>query len=155
MRRAESSSFTVSGQLCFAAYSASRAITASYRAGLAAIGLTYSQYVVMLVLWEHDSVTLGYLCEQVHLDSGTLSPLLKRLERQGWITRRRRLQDERTLEVACTRAGAELSERAQAVQHSVELATGLTPAEVARLRDELQELAARLRANPEFDAAVG
>lgn len=151
MGRAKPASFTVDGQLCFALYSASRAMTACYRPGLEALGLTYSQYLVMLVLWERGQITLGWLCEQLHLDSGTLSPLLKRLERQGMITRRRRVEDERTLEIACTPAGANLYEPARAVQAQVERATGLDPTELARMRGDLQLLAARLRAATRSD----
>ncbi|MCU1626113.1 MAG: MarR family transcriptional regulator [Pseudonocardia sp.] len=140
------SSFTVAGQLCFALHSASRAMTGCYRPLLEAVGLTYSQYTVMLVLWEHGTVTLGRLGEQLYLDSGTLSPLLKRLEAQGVVTRRRRLDDERVVEIRLTTAGAELEAKAQAVQGRVEEATGLTELELATLRDDLQRLAARLRA---------
>lgn len=145
MRRGEPASFTVDKQLCFALYSASRAMTACYRPGLDAIDLTYSQYLVMLILWERKKVTLGVLCEQLHLDSGTLSPLLKRLEHQGMITRRRRAEDERTLEIACTDAGETLCDQARAVQAEVERATGLDPTELAEMRNDLQRLAARLR----------
>jgi DNA-binding MarR family transcriptional regulator len=140
------SSFTVEGRLCFALHSASRAMTGCYRPLLEAVGLTYSQYTVMLVLWEHGTVTLGRLGEQLYLDSGTLSPLLKRLEAQGVVTRRRRRDDERIVEIRLTTAGAELEAKAQAVQGRVEEATGLTELELATLRDDLQRLAARLRA---------
>jgi MarR family transcriptional regulator, organic hydroperoxide resistance regulator len=139
------SPFTIDGQLCFALHSASRAMTACYRQGLEALGLTYSQYAVMLVLWQHEAVSMGSLCEQLHLDSGTLSPLLKRLEKQGRVTRRRRPEDERTLEIACTDEGRALREKAREVQQAVEEATGLDGAELAALREQLDELAGRLR----------
>jgi MarR family transcriptional regulator, organic hydroperoxide resistance regulator len=137
--------FTIDGQLCFALHSASRAMTACYRQGLEELGLTYSQYAVMLVLWQHDAVSMGSLCEQLHLDSGTLSPLLKRLEKQGRITRRRRPEDERTLEIACTEQGRALCEQARSVQRDVELATGMAGPELTALREQLTELAERLR----------
>jgi MarR family transcriptional regulator, organic hydroperoxide resistance regulator len=137
--------FTIDGQLCFALHSASRAMTACYRQGLDELGLTYSQYAVMLVLWQHDAVSMGSLCEALHLDSGTLSPLLKRLEKQGRVTRRRRPEDERTLEIACTESGRELRERARVVQRGVELATGMSGGELAALREQLNDLAGRLR----------
>src|ERR1700760_184097 len=92
-------------QLCFAAYTASRALTGRYRTGLDEIGLTYSQYLVMMALWEHGPVTMGFLCQELHLDSGTLSPLLRRLEALGRLTRHRRPADERTVEVAPTAEG--------------------------------------------------
>ena len=139
------SPFTIDGQLCFALHSASRAMTACYRQGLEELGLTYSQYAVMLVLWQHEAVSMGSLCEQLHLDSGTLSPLLKRLEKQGRVTRRRRPEDERTLEIACTDEGRALREKARDVQQDVEAATGLDGGELAALREQLDELAARLR----------
>ncbi|MEJ2868873.1 MarR family transcriptional regulator [Actinomycetospora sp. OC33-EN08] len=137
--------FTIDGQLCFALHSASRAMTACYRQGLDALGLTYSQYAVMLVLWQYEAVSMGFLCEQLHLDSGTLSPLLKRLEKQGRVTRRRRPEDERTLEIACTEEGRELYDRARLVQRDVERATGMDGSDLADLRHRLDELAERLR----------
>ena len=137
--------FTIDGQLCFALHSASRAMTACYRQGLDALGLTYSQYAVMLVLWQHDAVSMGFLCEQLHLDSGTLSPLLKRLEKQGRVTRRRRPEDERTLEIACTEEGRALFDQARLVQRDVERATGLDGSDLASLRGQLDDLAGRLR----------
>ncbi len=139
------SPFTIDGQLCFALHSASRAMTACYRQGLEELGLTYSQYAVMLVLWQHEAVSMGSLCDQLHLDSGTLSPLLKRLEKQGRVTRRRRPEDERTLEIACTDEGRALREKARDVQRGVEEATGLDGGELAALREQLNELAGRLR----------
>jgi|ERR1700712_642011 DNA-binding MarR family transcriptional regulator len=140
-----STPFTIDGQLCFALHSASRAMTACYRQGLEELGLTYSQYAVMLVLWQHEAVSMGSLCEQLHLDSGTLSPLLKRLEKQGRVTRRRRPEDERTLEIACTDEGRALREKARAVQGEVERVTGLDGVELAALREQLNDLAGRLR----------
>jgi MarR family transcriptional regulator, organic hydroperoxide resistance regulator len=137
--------FTIDGQLCFALHSASRAMTACYRQGLDELGLTYSQYAVMLILWQQEAVSMGSLCEQLHLDSGTLSPLLKRLEKQGRVTRRRRPEDERTLEIACTEQGRALREKAKAVQRSVERATGMSGGDLASLREQLNELAGRLR----------
>jgi DNA-binding MarR family transcriptional regulator len=147
---------TVEGQLCFALHSASRAMTGCYRPLLEAVGLTYSQYTVMLALWEHGTVTLGRLGEQLYLDSGTLSPLLKRLEAQGVVTRRRRLDDERVVEIGLTTTGQGLEAKALAVQGRVQEATGLTELELAALRDDLHRLAARLRAaGLEPESAVG
>ena len=132
-------------QLCFALQSASRAIVGSYRPGLEAIGLTYSQYTVMLVLWEHGPVTLGFLSRALHSDSGTLSPLLKRLELQGLVARRRSRDDERVLEVTPTDAALRLRDPAAAIQRRVAEATGLRPEELSDLRGELESLTARLR----------
>ncbi|HVL85204.1 MAG TPA: MarR family transcriptional regulator [Pseudonocardia sp.] len=142
----ERSEFLLNQQLCFALHDASRAMTGAYRPLLEEIGLTYSQYAVMLVLWEHGSVSLGFLCEQLHLDSGTLSPLLKRLEAQGALTRKRRVEDERTIQLTLTSLGWELRARARGAQARVEVATALNLRELTALRDELHALAARLRA---------
>ena len=123
--RPRSRNFVADKQLCVALYSASHAMPGSYRARLASIGLTYSQYMGMLVVWEHGTITLGFLVEQLHLDTGTLSPLLKRPEHQGLLTRDRRVDDERPLQIACTIAGGQLYNRAAAVQAQVQRATGL------------------------------
>ncbi len=141
----ESANTTLDAQLCFALHSASRAVTAGYRRGLAPLGLTYSQYLVLLVLWEHGPVGMGDLGRALHLDSGTLSPLLGRLEARGWVHRRRRHEDERTVEVACTREGAALRGPALAVQARVEHDTGLDGDDLAALRGDLTALAERLR----------
>lgn len=132
-------------QLCFALHDASRAMTAAYRRGLAEHGLTYPQYLVMLVLWEHGSVAMGRLCQQVHLDSATLSPVLKRMEADGLLERRRRVEDERTVQLTCTAAGLALREGVMAVQARVERATGLSHDDLAALRGDLVALADRLR----------
>lgn len=137
--------FRVDDQLCFALYDASRAIVGRYREGLAGIRLTYTQYIVMMRLWETSPLTLGELGDALHLDSGTLSPLLKRLETQGLITRRRPPEDERTVEIALTVAGRDLKARARRIQVDVERATGLSTESVAALREELHGLAAQVR----------
>lgn len=143
----------IDDQLCVALYDASRAMTGCYRPLLDAIGLTYSQYVVMMVLWERRSVTLGELSARVHLDSGTLSPLLKRLDGMGLLTRARRPEDERTLQITATDEGMALERDAAAVQQRVEAVTGLAPDELAVLRDQLRALTGRLRAG-RADAAL-
>jgi DNA-binding MarR family transcriptional regulator len=138
--------FVLDEQLCFALHTASRAMTGCYRPLLDSIGLTYSQYAVMLVLWEQESVTLGLLCARLQLDTGTLSPLLKRLEAEGLLVRRRRAEDERTVQLTLTERGRVLRDEAAAIAARVQEATGLRPAELATLRDDLQMLASRLRA---------
>ncbi|MBN9113684.1 MAG: MarR family transcriptional regulator [Pseudonocardia sp.] len=149
-------------QLCFALYSASRAITGCYRAALAATGLTYSQYLVMLVLWEHDraageqppGLSLKDLGERLSLDNGTLSPLVKRLAQLGLVTRQRSLADERVLLVACTPTGRDLYQDAVAAQASVVEATGMTVDSVTELRAALDTLTARLRDHAPSDAVA-
>ena len=131
-------------QLCVALYSASRAITGCYRPLLEEIGLTYSQYTVMLVLWEHESITMRALGEALHLDSGTLSPMLKRLEQAGLVTRQRGVDDERTLHITITAKAQRLQAQAARVQRTVEEATGLDRSALASLRDQLGELSDRL-----------
>ncbi len=120
-------------------------MNACYRPLLHDIGLTYSQYTVMLALWEEDHVALRDLGEALHLDSGTLSPLLKRLERQGFITRRRDDDDERVLRVSLTGEGRALRSAAKKVQSEVEARTGLTVDELQTLRDQLNSLSTVLR----------
>ena len=100
---------------------------------------------MLLVLWERDTATLRDLGEVLHLDSATLSPMVKRLEAAGLVTRRRGAHDERLLDVTITDAGRRLRDGASAAQRSVEQLTGLDPAELAALRDQLNELTARTR----------
>jgi MarR family transcriptional regulator, organic hydroperoxide resistance regulator len=96
--------------LCFALYSASRAMTAAYRPILSELNITYPQYLVLLVLWEEGRITVGNLGERLQLDSGTLSPLLKRLAANGFVRRERSLADERSVEVTLTDAGRRLTD---------------------------------------------
>lgn len=145
MTALEGSDFTLDEQLCFAIYSASRAMTAAYRVGLAPLALTYTQYAVLLQLWEDDVVTMGLLSDRLHLDSATLSPVLKRLAAMGLVERRRSRADERVLDVHCTAAGHALRDRVRAVQVEVEQATGLAPDELATMREDLHRLARLLR----------
>lgn len=133
-------------QLCFALYTASRAMAAVHRPLLESVGITYPQYLVMLVLWEQGAVTVGRLGRAVQLETGTLSPLLKRLEGAGLITRIRQVEDERSVLVGLTPAGDALRSVAVDIQRRITEATGLGPGEVAELRATLNGLTARLRA---------
>ena len=108
-------SVALDDQLCFALYAASRAVTARYRPMLDVLGLTYPQYLVMMLLWETDHQTVGQLGSRLALDSGTLSPLLKRLTAAGLVTRHRRVEDERSVSIALTDEGRAL--RGQGVRH--------------------------------------
>src|ERR687897_2258108 len=105
-------SVALDDQLCFALYAASRAVTARYRPMLEALGLTYPQYLVMMLLWEQDHQTVGQRGARLALDSGTLSPLLKRLTAAGLVTRHRRADDERSVSIRLTEAGRALKEPA-------------------------------------------
>ena len=137
--------FTLDEQLCFALYSASRAMTGAYRNRLAQVDLTYTQYVVLLVLWEQDTLPMSELCERLQLDSATLSPVLKRLAARHLITRARCTRDERTVEITCTDDGHALREHVRAVQSQVEHHTGLSREDLVVMREDLHRLARRLR----------
>ena len=127
-------------QVCFALYAASRAVTALYRPVLDRLGLTYPQYLVLLVLWEHGDTTVKALGSALMLDSGTLSPLLKRLESGGLVVRRRSSTDERSVVISLTPAGDRLRREAAAVPGAVAAASGLPPAALSALRDTLVAL---------------
>jgi DNA-binding MarR family transcriptional regulator len=131
---------TIDEALCFALYSASRALTGFYRPLLAELGLTYPQYLVLLALWERDGQSVGALGEQLRLDYGTLSPLLKRLEAAGLVRRARRTDDERTVTASLTDAGQALRQHADCIPEQVLAATGLEPDAFEALRDTLTSL---------------
>ncbi|WGH79651.1 MarR family winged helix-turn-helix transcriptional regulator [Jannaschia ovalis] len=133
--------------ICFALYSASQAMQQAYRPLLDMMGLTYPQYLVMSALWTGpETPTVGALGRQLGLDSSTLTPLLKRLEAGGLVTRRRDPKDERLVRIAMTDAGRALQASAADIPRCIAEKTGLTSEEIARLHGELQALAARLRA---------
>ncbi|QHA10016.1 MarR family transcriptional regulator [Streptomyces broussonetiae] len=131
-------------QLCFALYAASRSVTTRYRPLLDELGLTYPQYLVMLVLWEQDSVSVRDLGNALQLESSTLSPLLKRLEAGGLIRRERRAEDERSVAVRLTQAGADLREKARTVPLAIGEAMGLTPEQDATAKQLLRLLTANV-----------
>jgi DNA-binding MarR family transcriptional regulator len=134
-------------QVCFALYSASKAATAVYRPMLDELGLTYPQYLVMLVLWEDQPRSVRELGEELGLDSGTLSPLLKRLESLGLVERRRSAEDERRVEVFLTDAGTALSAKSSAIPQQLADAAGLSAAELDQLRETLGRLTAALHSS--------
>jgi DNA-binding MarR family transcriptional regulator len=131
-------------QLCFALYAASRAVTARYRPMLEAIGLTYPQYLVMMLLWETDHQTVGQLGARLSLDSGTLSPLLKRLTAAGLVTRHRRVEDERSVSIALTAKGRELRDKAFAISEEMIGAIGFGNGEFDELKERLRLLTDRV-----------
>ena len=124
-------------QLCFALYSASLAMTKVYKPLLAPLGLTYPQYLVMLALWEEDAQTVSALGDKLALDSGTLTPLLKRLQAQGEITRKRDSVDERRVIVRLSDAGRKLKIKARKVPPQIASSTGCELAEIAALTRQL------------------
>jgi DNA-binding MarR family transcriptional regulator len=127
-------------QLCFALYSSSLAMTKLYKPLLEPLGLTYPQYLVLLVLWEGDGITVGQLGERLMLDSGTLTPLLKRLESAGLVQRRRDAADERRVVLQLTSAGRALKARARGVPEAVACASGCSLDELSRLTAQLKAL---------------
>ncbi len=130
----------LSDQLCFAAYSFTHALNRAYRPLLEPLGLTYPQYLVMLVLWENDEQTVKDIGERLKLDSGTLTPLLKRLEAGGYVTRRRGREDERQVIVHLTDEGRTLSEKATGIPNELGCAMGAELAEIVELRERLLAL---------------
>jgi DNA-binding MarR family transcriptional regulator len=135
---------TLDGQLCFALYSANLAMGKLYRQLLADLDLTYPQYLVMLVLWEGDGITVSELGERLFLDSATLTPLLKRLQAAGLVQRTRGIRDERQVIVTLTDEGRGLREKAGQVPVDVFCATGCEIDEVVGLKSQLEKLRAGL-----------
>lgn len=133
-------------QLCFAVYAAAHAFTATYKPLLEPLGLTYPQYLVMLVLWQEDGMTVSAIGSRLGLDSGTLTPLLKRLEAAGLVSRIRDAADERQVRITLTGPGRALKAKAKGLPRALLCASGLTLAEIAALRGKLESLAANLRA---------
>ncbi len=131
-------------QLCFSLYSAAHAIKKAYRPLLDALGLTYPQYLILLALWETDGRNVSEIGKTLALDSGTLTPVLKRLESSGLITRTRRLRDEREVEISLTPGGRALRERALGVRREIVQQLRMSEAEIADLRTELNALIATL-----------
>lgn len=129
-------------QLCFALYSAARSATSAYRDALAEIGLTYTQYVTLLALWERDGQAVTELGEALHLDSGTLSPLLKRLSASGLVERRREGEDARRVTIHLTDAGRDLESQVAAIQRRLYDAVDMEPEELATLRRLAQRFCA-------------
>ena len=131
-------------QLCYALYAAAHRMTKSYRPLLERLGLTYPQYLVLLVLWEQDGVTVSEIGRRLRLDSGTLTPVLKRLESAGFLVRTRRRSDEREVEIALTPRGTDLRAEAVAVRETVMCQLELSEPELHAMRKDLARLIERL-----------
>jgi DNA-binding MarR family transcriptional regulator len=144
MPRLPAPSVDLDDQLCFALYAASRAVTARYRPMLEELGLTYPQYLVMMLLWEEDNQTVGQLGTRLALDSGTLSPLLKRLTAAGLVTRHRRIEDERSVSISLTPAGRALKDKALPVSEAMINAIGFGQGEFDDLKKQLQLVVERV-----------
>lgn len=137
-------------QLCFPIYACARKIVAAYHPFLKAVGLTYTQYVTMMVIWEEKTVSVHDLGQRLYLDSGTLTPVLKKLEQLGYIERRRSTEDERVVLAILTEKGKQLKQKAASVPeqmgcHLAELGVILTPDEVTAMKAELYKIIEGLR----------
>lgn len=143
---ADTSGLLLEEQVCFALYSASRAVTDCYRPLLAELNLTYPQYLVLLVLWEHQTRTVKQLSQALELDYGTVSPLLKRLELRGMVSRNRDAVDERLVAVTLTTAGKDLRKQAAGIPGQLGSSTGLNAAGRADLIASLRQLNAAVSA---------
>jgi DNA-binding MarR family transcriptional regulator len=140
--------------LCFAIYSASHAFNRVYKPLLDELGLTYPQYLVMVLLWEHDDQTVGSLGERLFLESSTLTPLLKRLETFGHVKRSRDPADERQVRIGLTQKGRLLRQKAVEIPRCILEASGLKTGELKRLQSEIIALRSALeRYGPEEDRA--
>ena len=127
-------------QLCFPLYAAAKAVVASYTPHLKKLGLTYTQYIAMMVLWENDGIAVRELGEKLHLDSGTLTPLLKKLEKSGYVTRRRSDDDERIVVISLTDEGRALKNEAASVPGAVAECVPLTQEEALTLYSLLYKI---------------
>ncbi|MGV3667989.1 MAG: MarR family winged helix-turn-helix transcriptional regulator [Leptospira bouyouniensis] len=127
-------------QICFSLYSSMHRLMKIYRPLLAAVGLTYPQYLVMLVLWEEERITVSGLGERLQLDSGTLTPLLKRLEQSGFVERKRSSEDERVVLVSLTKGGRNLREKAKAIPEQIFCLSGIEENQAIQLKKILDEL---------------
>lgn len=134
---------TLENQLCFALVTAARNVVSLYRPILGPLGLTHPQYLVMLALWEQSPRSLGELAEELAMEPATLSPLVKRLESQGRVSRTRRADDERVLDIALTAEGRDLRARALEVPGQIMARVGMDAAQLAALRDGLAPFAGR------------
>ncbi|MCR6489761.1 MarR family transcriptional regulator [Amycolatopsis sp. OK19-0408] len=148
-------SLRLDDQLCFGLYSASRAVTSLYRVVLEDLDLTYPQYLVMLALWERDHRLVKELGTELNLDSGTLSPLLKRLESAGVVERVRQADDERSVRISLTEAGEALRAKAKGIPDVIGTAMALDEAGIARMRAELDRLTESVNAYREAFSPAG
>lgn len=147
-QRAAADWLALDQQLCFALYSASLAMTKAYKPLLGPLGLTYPQYLVMLALWEADGITVSALGDRLRLDSGTLTPLLKRLQQQGLLQRQRDLLDERRVLLQLSAAGQALKARAVTLPQTIACATACDLQQLAALTRQLRALRDQLAAHP-------
>lgn len=132
-RRNDGDVFKVEELICFALYSANHAMNRAYKPHLTALGLTYPQYIALTALWEKDGITVGTLCERLMIETSTVTPVLKRLESQGHIERRRSTTDERQVFIHLTESGRDLQAMAPSITACIVDDTGVSPAKLATL----------------------
>ncbi len=137
----------LNNQLCFALYAATNTIVRSYRTKLDEVGITYPQYLVLILLWESDGLSIGAIAEKLKLDSAMITPLVKRLEKIGIVSRVRKKEDERIVEVLLTDKGRELEHAVAKMQNKVACETELSDPEFYKLRDTLYKLEETMRKN--------
>jgi MarR family transcriptional regulator, organic hydroperoxide resistance regulator len=133
-------------QLCFSLYASSRAITRMYRPFLEGLGITYPQYLVLLVLWDQKESTVKELSEKLDLDSGTLTPMLKRMEAQQLVQRKRSSEDERVVNIHITEAGLALYDKALCIPQSLLASSGLSPEEIYTFNEQLKRIISSVNA---------
>jgi MarR family transcriptional regulator, organic hydroperoxide resistance regulator len=138
-------------QLCFALYAATHAITRVYRNALESTGITYTQYLVMLALWENGQMTVKSVADRLDLDSASLTPILKRLEVAGLVSRQRNKTDERVVEITLTNKGLAMQDEVASIQKRVACQTGLPPDQFKQLKQSLNKLVDSLHANENID----
>ena len=132
-------------QMCFPLYAAARKVTGLYTPWLKELGITYTQYITFLVLWEKDGLTVGEICERLMLDNGTVSPLLKKMESAGYITRTRSDEDDRVVVITLTEQGRELQDKAKDIPEKVGGCIDLSPEKALKLYELLYELLGKER----------
>lgn len=147
MHKKPDTNLDLADMLCFAVYSTANALSRAYQPILAPLDLTYPQFLVMLVLWERNDCTVSEIGARLNLDSGTLTPLLKRLEAAGRITRRRDPRDERQVRITLTDEGRKLREQAESVPEQIMCATGQPVSELQDLRNRLMKIRNHLTAD--------
>lgn len=131
-------------QLCFPLYVIAKEITGLYRPFLDELDITYPQYLVMMVLWENDGLPVNSIGEKLYLDSGTLTPLLKRLENKGFIERKRKKEDERVVEVFITESGRNLHEKACGIPEKLFQKIGASPEDWKALKENVQKILTKI-----------
>jgi DNA-binding MarR family transcriptional regulator len=132
-------------QICFPLYVIAKEITGLYRPFLDELDITYPQYLVMMVLWENDGLTVSHIGDQLFLDSGTLTPLLKRLEAKGFIVRKRNKEDERVVEAFLSESGRELQKKACEIPGKILEKIDVEPEDLVQLKENIQKIVSKIK----------